>query len=244
LNRRDALGGLLPLLGAGAVPEAAASSSQAVSGRRLKLIVAGGHPDDPESTAGGTMARYADLGHDVVALYLTRGEAGIAGRSESEAAGIRTAEAQAACRILGARPRFVGQVDGRTEITGARYDEMRALLEEEAPDLVLTHWPLDTHRDHRACSLLVHDAWLRLKRRFALYYNEAMTGVQTHGFRPTHYVDITTVVDRKKAACEAHRSQDPPSFWSLHAEMQRFRGREARTTEAEAFAAVDSLSLP
>src|SRR5262249_25278694 len=50
-------------------------------GRRRKIIAAGGHPDDPESTAGGTMALFADGGHEVVALYLTRGEAGIKGKN-------------------------------------------------------------------------------------------------------------------------------------------------------------------
>jgi LmbE family N-acetylglucosaminyl deacetylase len=46
------------------------------------------------------MARYADEGHDVVALYLTRGEAGVTGKSFQEAAAIRTAEAEAACKLL------------------------------------------------------------------------------------------------------------------------------------------------
>lgn len=238
MNRRDAMTGATLLGAGGLLPMPGAPI------RRLKLLVTGGHPDDPESTSGGTMARYADLGHEVVAVYLTRGEAGIDGRNDAQAAAIRTAEAEAACRLLGARPRFAGQVDGRTEVTKARYDEMRRLLDEEAPDLVLTHWPLDTHRDHRACALLVHDAWLQSGRRFALYFHEAMTGEQTHGFRPTHYVDITAVAERKKAACEAHRSQDPPSFWGHHERMQRFRGMEARCAAAEAFAVADGVALP
>ena len=84
---------------------------------RLKIVVAGAHPDDPESSAGGTMARYADLGHEVVALYLTRGEAGIRGKSHAEAARIRTAEAEKACAILKARAVFAGQIDGSSEVT-------------------------------------------------------------------------------------------------------------------------------
>src|SRR4051812_43630272 len=67
---------------------------------KLKVVVVGGHPDDPESGCGGTMARCADLGHEVVALYLTRGEAGIEGKSHQEAAAIRTAECHEACKIL------------------------------------------------------------------------------------------------------------------------------------------------
>jgi LmbE family N-acetylglucosaminyl deacetylase len=73
---------------------------------RLNVLVAGGHPDDPESGCGGTMARYAGAGHDVVALYLTRGEAGIAGKTHAESATIRTAEPERACAILGAKARF------------------------------------------------------------------------------------------------------------------------------------------
>jgi LmbE family N-acetylglucosaminyl deacetylase len=37
--------------------------------RKLKLIVTGGHPGDPEYGCGGTISRYTDLGHEVVLLY-------------------------------------------------------------------------------------------------------------------------------------------------------------------------------
>src|SRR5690242_17428642 len=72
--------------------------------RRLRVVVVGAHPDGPESSCGGTMSRYADLGHEVVAVYLTRGEAGIKGKTAEEAAAIRTSEAERACQILKARP--------------------------------------------------------------------------------------------------------------------------------------------
>jgi LmbE family N-acetylglucosaminyl deacetylase len=204
--------------------------------RHLKVVVFGGHPDDPETMAGGTIARYASLGHDVVCLYLTRGEAGITGRSHAEAARIRTEEATSACTALGARPRFAGQVDGATEVTAARYAEARAILEEEKPDLLLTHWPVDTHRDHRAASLLAYDAWLALGRRFDLYYGEVLTGDQTQQFAPTHWVDVTGFLEKKRAACFAHASQDPADMWAHHDQMQRFRGQEAGCAAAEAFA--------
>src|SRR5512146_1002053 len=76
---------------------------------KLKVIVVGGHPDDPESGCGGTMALYASLGHEVVALYLTRGEAGIPGKTHDQAATIRTGECLRACEILKARAAFAGQ---------------------------------------------------------------------------------------------------------------------------------------
>ncbi len=213
----------------------ASDKGTAGADRRLKVIVAGGHPDDPESGAGGTMARYADLGHDVVALYLTRGEAGIEGKSHQEAAAIRTAECQKACEILKARPVFAGQVDGSTEISAARYDEFRRIIQAEQPDIVFTQWPIDSHRDHRATSLLAYDAWLSGGRKFSLYYFEVMTGEQTQGFLPNHYVDISAAEPRKRAACFVHASQDPAGFYAVHDLMNRFRGMEVGVKFAEAF---------
>ena len=157
------------------------------------------------------------------------------GKSHQEAATIRTAEAQRACEILKARPLFAGQIDGSSEITPSRYDEFRQILEAEYPDLVFTHWPVDTHRDHRAISLLVYDAWLKAGKKFALYYFEVLSGEQTSQFWPTHYVDITQTEARKRAACFAHGSQGPADFYPYHDAMNRFRGMECGCKYAEGF---------
>jgi N-acetylglucosamine malate deacetylase 1 len=204
--------------------------------RALKVIVAGGHPDDPASGCGGTMALYAEQGHEVVAMYLTRGEAGIPGRSHEETAQRRTAEAQAACDVLHARPVFVGQVDGDTEITDRWYRAVRHMLEREQPDVVFTHWPIDAHRDHRVASLLVYDAWLRMESAFNLVYYEVLSGSQTQHFSPTHYVDITAAEPRKRRACLAHHSQHPARFYAHHEQMHHRRGLECGCRYAEAFA--------
>jgi LmbE family N-acetylglucosaminyl deacetylase len=201
----------------------------------LRVVVFGAHPDDPETMAGGTAARFALLGHRVVCLYLTRGEAGIEGKTHDEAARIRTAEAEKACTILGTTARFAGQVDGATEVFPVRYDELRTILDDERPDLLITHWPVDTHRDHRAASLLAYDAWLRAGRRFDLYYGEVLSGEQTQVFAPTHWVDIDDVRARKREACFAHASQGPDEMWAEHEQMHVFRGREAGSGAAEAF---------
>lgn len=213
-----------------------ANGETAGDSRKAKIMFVGGHPDDPESGCGGTIARYSDLGHEVVILYLTRGEAGISGKAAHDAAEIRTAEAQKACSILKARAVFAGQVDGRTELNSARYDAFRELLESEQPGIVFTHWPIDSHRDHRAASFLVYDAWLKGDKRMDLFYYEVETGSQTQNFYPTHYIDIAETESRKRAACLAHVSQDPETtFYPLHEQMGRFRGIESGRRVAEAF---------
>src|SRR5947209_8221633 len=152
-----------PALSAGSL--LAAQPAQA-----LKVVVTGAHPDDPESGCGGTIARYTDQGDAVTVVYLTRGESGIRGKTHQQAGEIRTAEAEKACAVLKARPVFARQIDGEVKVTAALYSDFRKLIEAEKPDVLFTQWPVDTHPDHRACSLLTYDAWLRLGRPFALYY--------------------------------------------------------------------------
>jgi LmbE family N-acetylglucosaminyl deacetylase len=207
----------------------------------LQVVCVGGHPDDPESGCGGTLALYAAQGHRVSIVDLTRGERGIPGRSESEAAAIRTAEAEAACGILGAKPVFAGQIDGGTELNRARVEAMSAILDAESPDVVFTHWPIDTHMDHQIASLLTIRAYVAKSRGFPLYFFEVNSGSQTMGFTPTHYVDITAVREKKKSALFAHKSQHGDAIYREHHEiMENFRGREVRAAAAEAFVLLPS----
>lgn len=204
--------------------------------KKLKVVVAGAHPDDPETGCGGTMILFSDAGHEVVSAYLTRGEAGIAGKSHADAAQIRTREAEEACKIIKARTAFLGQIDGSCEITPGRYDDVFRFMKDENPDIVFTHWPVDSHRDHRICSLLVYDAWLRMNKRFELYYFEVDAGGQTQNFSPTDFIDISSVADRKHKACNCHVSQDMATVYSeYHAQMEKFRGLQAGCNSAEAF---------
>src|SRR5260370_16769446 len=100
------------------------------------------------------LARYAALGHAVTVVYLTRGERGISGKSLDEAARIRSAECEAACKIMGAKPVFFGQIDGATELTRAHVDAMRRLLVAEHPAVVFTHCPVPTPMTHQLATTL------------------------------------------------------------------------------------------
>lgn len=204
--------------------------------RKLNVVCVGGHPDDPESGAAGTLARYAAAGHTVTIVYLTRGEAGIRGKTHAEAAAIRSAECEAACKVVGARARFAGQIDGAAVIDAKAAESMSRILGELSPDVLITHWPVDTHLDHQAASILTYRAWLAGGRKSELFYFEVNLGSQTMGFRPTDYVDISAVVEKKKAALAAHKSQDGEAIWRNHHQpMAEFRGREIGRPAAEAF---------
>ncbi|MBQ2291482.1 MAG: PIG-L family deacetylase [Paludibacteraceae bacterium] len=201
-----------------------------------KVLVIGAHPDDPESMCAGTMLKLKEMGAEVVAVYLTSGEAGIVGKTHEQARTIRQAEARKACEVLGVRAVFLTQTDGNAEVNKERYAEMKALIEAEQPDMVITHWPIDSHRDHRVCSILVYDAWRMTGRGFDLYYSEVMTGMQTQNFTPTLWVDITDYRDKKIEAYLCHESQElEGAVKEYHDTMERMRGMECQAKYAEAF---------
>jgi len=240
LSRRDfvkhSLAAAGPAMLAAATLPLTAAVSEPAPARKLKVVCVGGHPDDPESGCGGILIRYSEAGHSVAIVYLTRGERGISGKSLDEAGRIRTAECEAACKIIGARPLFAGQIDGAADFTRPRVDELQKLLAAEAPDLVFTHWPIDTHMDHQVAGLCTIRACMVLPHRPQLYFFEVDSGSQTQGFTANTYVDITTVLEKKKTALFAHVSQDGQGIWRQHHEIiAAWRGREAGVAAAEAF---------
>lgn len=239
-SRRKLLSNTRRLAAAAFVPAIVNASKREPAGatpqsRKLKVIVTGGHPGDPEYGCGGTVARYTDLGHEVVLLYLNRGEGGSPKLPPGELGVLRTGEAKKACEILKARPAFAGQFDGKPIVDAAHYEEFRKVLQAEKPDVLFTQWPIDNHPDHRATSMLSYDAWLHMGKSFGFYYYEVSDGEDTQMFSPTAYVDITAVEPRKRAACYAHASQTPDRYYALETEVARFRGIESGHAQAEGF---------
>jgi LmbE family N-acetylglucosaminyl deacetylase len=130
ITRRDLL--VTSGVATGALTDLLSARAGEGSTAKLKIVVTGGHPGDPEAACGGTMARLADAGHDVVALYVSRGEKGVEGKSGKEAAELRMDEARKACAILKARPVFFTQPDCNSEISAARYDVFHKVLKNVA----------------------------------------------------------------------------------------------------------------
>jgi LmbE family N-acetylglucosaminyl deacetylase len=203
---------------------------------KKKIVCVGGHPDDPESGCGGTLAKLISLGHDVTIIYLTTGEAGIPGTSHDDAARTRKQEAINACKVLNAKPVFAGQIDGASIVDNAALQHIQNLIKDEKPDIVFTHWPIDSHKDHQCASLLTMQTWVRSEPKFTLYFFEVCAGEQTMGFHPTDFVDITDTRELKKKSVYCHTSQDPPGIYACgHSAMEDFRGRELGASAAEGF---------
>lgn len=118
------------------------------------ILLVSAHPDDETLFAGGTVAMYAERGHDVYILETTRGEGGEVGEppltTHDKLGAFREQEARNAASAIGARDIFfLPYMDPRMEIGGTprRIDvplKVFARAIEEyvlriRPDLVITH---------------------------------------------------------------------------------------------------------
>ena len=177
----------------------------------LDLLAVFAHPDDAELLCGGALAKSVDAGRRVGILDLTRGEMGSQGTPE-----LRAAEAAEAARILGVHVRRnAGLPDSRLENTEETRLALVALLRELRPRVVVTHWKVGRHRDHRITSELVRDACFlsALKkldapgepfRPLTLAY---ATAFREDADPPSFVVDVTAQMDRKVKAVAAFASQ-------------------------------------
>lgn len=119
--------------------------------KKLRVVVFGAHPDDPESGCGGLVALLTKPGHEVTLAYATcfRGERKIGDEAEAV---VRRREATAACQMLGAKPYFFDYAHEKLQANEAALNTVAAWLKKIQSDIVVTHWPLDTHPNHHVTS--------------------------------------------------------------------------------------------
>ena len=204
----------------------------------MKILVLGAHPDAPELGCGGLAVQCVQAGHEVVFTYATafRPRRQFFGRPEKE---VRTEEALAACEVLCVRGVVWDYPHEGINVNAENTARVTAYLVEEHPDVVIAHWPVDTHPDHRCVGTLALSAYLSPKTDFEFYYFEVVTGQQSIHFHPTHYVDISDVAEIKHQALLCHRSQKGEAMWQNRELMHRSRGRECGVERAEAYIRID-----
>lgn len=124
---------------------------------KLHIIIIGAHPDDPDK-AGGTAYKWAQMGHDVLMVSLTNGDAGHQSIKAEELAKIRREEARKAGEIIGVRYITLDNHDGQLMPTYENRLQVIKLIREQKADIVIFPRPYDYHPDHRYTGVLVLDA--------------------------------------------------------------------------------------
>jgi bacillithiol biosynthesis deacetylase BshB1 len=179
----------------------------------IDLLVFGPHPDDIEIGLGGTVARHASEGGDVVLCDLTEGELSSNGTVEQ-----RREEAEAAARLLGARTREnLRWPDGGIEPTADHLRDAVAVIRRWCPRTIAIPYWEDRHPDHVAASHVLRVAAFRSGLRRYLPDAEPWRAdwlcyyFINDGATPSFVVDVSAFYDRKRAALDAYRSQFAPN---------------------------------
>lgn len=218
----------------------------------LDVLAIMAHPDDAELLCGGALIRSADQGERVGVLDLTAGEMGSSGSRET-----RAREAEAAAGIMGLAVRRCADLpDSRLVNDEGSRRVVVEQLRDLRPRVVVAHWKVGRHRDHRIASELVRDAcylaglrkldargepFRPLKLVYASAFREDVG-------RPSFVVDVTDQVERKMEALAAYASQfrnavqagevfpggDRPLLEQIRAQMARY-GSLARVAYGEPF---------
>jgi bacillithiol biosynthesis deacetylase BshB1 len=177
----------------------------------LDLLAIMAHPDDAELLCGGALIKAVTRGNRVGVLDLTAGEMGSSG-----SASIRAEEAARAAEIIGlTERRCAGLPDSGLENDMRSRLVVAEQLRELRPRVVVTHWKVGRHRDHRIASELVRDACYlaglkRLEaqgepfRPLKLVY---ATAFREDADPPDLVVDVSQHLQRKLEALAAYSSQ-------------------------------------
>ncbi len=159
------------------------------------VLAIGAHPDDVEIGVGGILLRHADAGHDVNVLTLTGGEHGGDALERAE-------ESRRAAQMLGARLFHETLQDTEVGDRGETIGVIKRVIDEVGATTIYTHTSKDVHQDHRN----VHNATLVAARGLPRVYCYQAPST-TVDFRPTRFVGIDEVIDRKIEAIGAFTSQ-------------------------------------
>lgn len=219
----------------------------------MNILAIGCHPDDLEIGCGGTLALYAKNGHNVYMCHVANGDKGHAVIMPEELGKLRTAEAEAAGAVLGAKKVFNLNVP---DLMVDSHDENQVnavveVIRAAQADVIITHSPDDYMRDHVETSLLVFNASFSASIPHydttskpypliaPLYYMDTLAGV---GFLPEEYTDITDTIEIKLDALEKHETQmkwmrvhDGIDFSDFVRTVSKFRGLQSGVKYAEGF---------
>ncbi len=185
---------------------------------KINVVVIGAHPDDCDIDAGGTAILYARLGHNVLFVSLTNGDAGHYEKGGGALAKIRRAEAQEAGKRFGVKYVVLDNHDGELMPTLNVRLEVIRLIRQWNADIVIGPRPNDYHPDHRNTAVLIQDAAYMVivpnvapdtppleKNPVFLYTEDNFQ--KPYPFQPDIAVDITNVFTQKIYSMSAHESQ-------------------------------------
>lgn len=175
------------------------------------ILIVGPHPDDQELGMGGTVARLAQQGHDVLLLDMTNGEP-----TPHGSPALREKEWTKAAEILGIKRRLLGLKNREVQHNIESRHLAAGVIREHQAEIVFLPFPEDAHPDHIATTRIIEDARFDAKLtkidlpgepiypKWMIYYY--CTHLR-HVANPSFCMDITEQMETKIASIVAYETQ-------------------------------------
>jgi 4-oxalomesaconate hydratase len=230
-------------------------------GKRVQVI--GAHSADFVWRAGGAVAMAVEAGGEaeVIALsYGERGESGELWKQEGQTIEnvkeIRHGEAERAAGALGASFRTLDLGDYPLQIDYEALMRIADAIREFAPDVLITHTDTDPFNpDHPVAYAAVDRArglaaGAGVSSAFATIKPPALFLFEPHqpelcNFTPTVFVDITPVIEKKRAAmAEMKAQQYLQTYYAQRAEQRGNHARRASGNQDVRFAEAFQRIIP
>lgn len=176
------------------------------------VLIVSPHPDDLEIGMGGTAAKLASEGENIVSVVVTDGRrsTNVDDIEEGELAELREEEVRNSCRILGISAlRLLRLQDIFSDVNIEKFKSaFPELLEELRPSVIYVPHPrIDKHPTHRQVSGLILDILAELEVQKDYIAECWCYEVWTPFDHYDRLEDITAFIDLKSRAVESHRSQ-------------------------------------
>src|SRR5262249_31533019 len=216
------------------------------------------HPDDPEISAGGTLARWADEGADVWVLITTLGDKGSQDPAADldELAELRVEETAKAAALLGFTDHFhLGYPDGELRDDQTLREAITRYVRKVRPQVVLCPAPTAVffgdryynHHDHRLTGWAALDAVAPAAGNPHYFPQHVAEGLAVHQIQsvylsgtlePNAWTDSSPTLERKIDALFCHASQLTETgewFRQFLRDRAEEAGRAAGVAYAEGF---------
>lgn len=205
--------------------EAADTSDDRQGPKKIAVIMA--HPDDAEFICGGTVARWAEEGNEIVYVLLTSGDKGSDDPEMTPEKLVATRESEqiAAATLLGAKDvHFLKQPDAYLEPNLELRKKLVRVIRQLKPDVVICQDPTVrwadksyiNHPDHRAAGEATLAAIFPSARDRMTFPELLEEGLEPHkvgevylagALEPDVAVDVTAQMGKKVDSLRAHASQ-------------------------------------
>jgi LmbE family N-acetylglucosaminyl deacetylase len=194
-----------------------------------KCLCLAPHADDESIAMGGLLSLYPE---NFELILLTDGRKGVKDLPVEDTIKLREEEFKTAMKIAGIKEyKFLHAPDKKLL---ASYDLFQAINLEKYDYIFLPNI-IDQHPDHKAVSLLLQrllDSGVKIKPELKICFYEVWS---TLGF-VNAYVDISEVIEAKKAMINSYKSQTEQKNYEYHAlGLNQFRGMFKDKKYVEAF---------